>query len=321
MNYPSYLNLSREELEKRAGAAWARLNPCCVCPRECGVNRQLKMQNAKYLPDRQAGQMKRFGFCGVGAEPIISSCHPHFGEERCLVGKFGSGTIFFTSCNLACVYCQNFEISQLRIGKEVSSEELACMMVNLQEQGCHNLNLVSPTIYVPQILKSLLLAVPKGFHRPLVYNSGGYDHAETLKLLDGIVDIYMPDIKYSNNKIAQRYSLAPNYREKVRLAIKEMQRQVGNLVIDEKTGLAVKGLLVRHLVLPNNLAGTKKVMEFLAQEISRDTYVNLMDQYYPYHKAYLYPKLSRKITTQEYEEAMRAALDAGLHRFDKKRST
>lgn len=261
----------------------------------------------------------QLGFCRVKDTAVVSSAHPHFGEERCLVGKSGSGTIFFTSCNLACVYCQNFEISQLRIGKEVTPTELAGMMLGLQNQGCHNLNLVSPTIYVPQILKALLFAIPKGFNLPLVYNSGGYDHVETLKLLTNIVDIYMPDIKHSDSEIAFKYSLVPNYWEKVKLAVKEMRRQVGDLIIDEKTGLATRGLLVRHLVLPNGLAGAKKVMEFLAKEISPGTYVNIMDQYYPYNKAYLYPELNRRITSEGYEEAMHAALDAGLHRFDKRR--
>ncbi len=233
------------------------------------------------------------------------------------MGTGGSGTIFFASCNLACVYCQNYEISQIRLGKEVESEELAAMMISLQELGCHNINFVTPTIYAPQILRALPLAVEKGLKIPLVYNTGGYDSVETLKLLDGVVDIYMPDIKYSDDKIGRKYSLVPNYWQKVRPAIKEMHRQVGDLVIDKK-GLAVRGLLVRHLVLPNNLAGTEKVMRFLSEEISKDTYVNIMDQYYPSNKAYHYPELSRRITTEEFSDALKLAEAAGLHRFDKK---
>lgn len=290
-------------IKKRAQLAWKLLNLCRVCPRECGVNRQ---------------KDERTGFCRMGAKPRINSYHTHFGEESCLVGTGGSGTIFFSSCNLACVYCQNYEISQLRLGEEVEIEDLAKMMISLQKRGCHNINLVSPTIWVPQILKALVIAVEKGLKLPLVYNTGGYDSVETLKIMDGIVDIYMPDIKYSDSKIALKYSLVPNYWEVVQEAVKEMHRQVGDLVIDER-GITQRGLLIRHLVLPEGLAGTEKVMKFIAS-LSKNSYVNIMDQYYPTNKAHLYLEINRKITPEEYHKAVETAKGYGLHRFDKERA-
>ncbi len=291
-----------KELKKQANQAWNMLTSCQVCPRKCGVNR-LKGEK---------------GFCQTGAKPIISSFSPHFGEEAPLVGKYGSGTIFFTSCNLACVFCQNYEISQLRLGKKVEIEELANMMISLQNQGCHNINFVSPTIWVPQILKALVIAKDKGLNLPLVYNTGGYDAVTTLKLLNGIIDIYMPDIKYSDSKLAQKYSQAPNYWSIVQKAVREMHCQVSDLIIN-KHNIAQKGLLVRHLVLPNNLAGTEKVMDFLAS-LSKDTYINIMDQYYPAHIAYQFLGLNRPITPDEYKKAIEIAKSKGLHRFDKKYS-
>lgn len=278
------------------------LNPCIVCPRKCKVNRL----------DRQG---KDYGFCRVKDRAIISSYYPHFGEEKCLVGRNGSGTIFFSSCNLACVYCQNFEISQLREGSKTNETRLANMMLKLQDRNCHNINLVSPSIYIPQILKALKIAADKGLNTPIVYNTGGYDSVESLKLLEGIVDIYMPDIKYSDNKLALKYSLVPNYWNIVRRAVKEMHRQVGDLVMDDT--VAKRGLLVRHLVLPNNIAGTPKIMRFLAKEISKDTYVNLMDQYYPTLKARQFKKISRRITQDEFQKAKQAAIEEGISRFDK----
>lgn len=301
--WPSYLNLSQKELKRRIKKAWKLLNPCCVCPRKCGVNRLDTLPNAKR------------GFCQVGPRPVISSYHAHFGEEKCLVGFGGSGTIFFTSCNLACIYCQNYEISQLRLGQEIEIEDLARIMVDLQKIGCHNINLVSPTIWCPQILAALPLAIKKGLSLPLVYNTGGYDSVQSLKLMEGIVDIYLPDIKYSENKTGLKYSRVSNYWDVVRKAIKEMDRQVGNLVIEG--GLAKRGLLVRHLVLPEEIAGTKKVMEFLAKEISKDTYVNIMDQYWPTNKAHLYPEINRRITKEEFFRAINLAKSFGLYRFDK----
>jgi len=294
---PSYLNLSKKELKKRVEKALSFLNPCQVCPRKCGVNR---LENKK-------------GFCRLGRKAKVSSSHPHFGEESCLVGTFGSGTIFFTSCNLACIFCQNYDISQLDYGQEISSQELVKMMISLQKLGCHNINFVTPTSQVPQILEALEVAIERGLKIPLVYNSNAYDSVETLKLLDGIIDTYLPDAKYSDDEIALKYSSAPNYFEIMKKALKEMHRQVGDLEI--KNGIAVRGLLIRHLVLPDNLAGTEKIMKFLAEEISKNTFVNIMDQYRPCYKAFSYPELSRGITFKEYQEAINLAKKYGLYHF------
>jgi len=291
------------KVKQRVEKALKLLSPCRVCPRGCGVNRLEKGP-------------KKLGFCRTGRQAIVFSYQPHHGEERCLRSRFGSGTIFFSSCNLACVYCQNWEISQLRLGRPVTAEALAKMMLDLQNQDCHNINLVSPTIWVPQILEAWEIAKAKGLKLPLVYNTGGYDRVETLKLLEGVVDIYMPDIKYADNKIALKYSLVPNYWSVVQKAVKEMHRQVGDLKTDED-GLAKKGLLIRHLVLPNNLAGTEKVMKFMAEKLSKNTYVNLMNQYHPGNKAHQYPKIDRRITTEEFTRALDLAKKVGLHRFDK----
>lgn len=296
---PSYLNLSPVELQRRVEAAWGLMTPPCrVCPRGCRVDR--------------AGDDRR-GFCRVGSRAVVFSYHPHFGEESVLVGSGGSGTIFFSSCNLACVYCQNWEISQLRMGREVEPRELAAMMLRLQQMGCHNINLVSPTIYVPQILAALPYAIEGGLRLPLVYNTGGYDSLEALRLLEGIVDIYMPDLKYADEKVAGRYSIVRDYHAVARAALKEMHRQVGDLVV--VGGLAVRGLIIRHLVLPHGLAGTDEVMRFIAQEISRDSYVNVMAQYRPENKALGYPELSRRITGEEFRKALAAARRHGLWRF------
>lgn len=295
---PAYLNLSEKEIKKRVDSLFKILENCEICPRKCHVNR-LKREK---------------GYCQLGFLPKVSAFHPHFGEESVLVGKNGSGTIFFTSCNLSCIYCQNYEISQLRIGKEVSFEELADMMISLQNQGCHNINLVTPTPQVPQIAKSLQIAIEKGLRIPLVYNTSSYDSLETLKLLDGIFDIYMPDAKYSDDKMALRYSNAPNYFEIMKRSIKEMHRQVGDLIVNEE-GIAQRGLLVRHLVLPNNIAGSEKIFEFLSREISKNTFLNIMDQYYPCYKAFEYPELSRKITKEEFQEVVSLAKKIGLKRL------
>lgn len=298
---PGYLKLSKHELKKRAEKAWELMNPCHVCPRSCGVDR---------AHDEKAG------FCKTGSKPKVYSAHPHFGEESCLVGSGGSGTIFFSSCNLACQYCQNWEISQLRLGQEIEFEDLADMMLSLQKRGCHNLNFVSPTIWVPHILKALSIAREKGLKLPLVYNTGGYDAVKTLKLLDGIIDIYMPDIKYADSKLALKYSLVPNYWDINKKAVREMYQQVGDLKIN-KQGIATRGLLIRHLVLPENIAGSKKVVEFIAS-LSKDTYVNIMDQYHPANKADQYPEIDRRITTAEFNAAIEAAKKLGLHRLDKR---
>jgi putative pyruvate formate lyase activating enzyme len=276
------------------------LADCCLCPRQCRVN-------------RLAGES---GKCRVTGKVVVSSYGPHFGEEAPLVGEQGSGTIFFTYCNLQCLFCQNYTISHLGEGRGVDSEELAGMMLSLQSRGCHNINLVSPTHVVPYILEALELAVSRGLHLPLVYNSGGYDSVETLELLDGVVDIYMPDMKYSDEKTAERFSGVKNYPEINRAAVREMHRQVGDLQIDEQ-GVAQRGLLVRHLVLPNGLAGTEGVVHFLAQEVSTNTYLNVMAQYHPCHKAFDVPELARSVNRGEFDEAVNLARRQGLSRLDR----
>lgn len=246
-------------------------------------------------------------------DPLVSSAGPHLGEEPPLVGRRGSGTIFFSSCNLKCLFCQNFAISQERRGAPVTRRELADIMLQLQQIGCHNINLVTPTHVVPQIVDALSLAVDLGLRLPVVYNCGGYESVETLRLLDGVVDIYMPDIKYSDDSYAVRYSGARNYWDIARAAVKEMYRQVGSLVGDPD-GTALRGLLVRHLVLPNGRAGSRKVLEFIAQEISRDTYVNIMDQYHPAHRAGSIRELSRCVSSGEVFEVIEYAKSVGLYR-------
>jgi putative pyruvate formate lyase activating enzyme len=280
--------------------ARAVLEKCYLCPRRCGIN-------------RLAGEG---GQCHITSQALVSSYGPHFGEEAPLVGRWGSGTIFFTYCNLQCLFCQNYTISQLGEGGAVDGEGLAKMMLSLQTRGCHNINLVSPTHVVPYILEALELAVSRGLHLPIVYNSGGYDSLETLKLLDGVVDIYMPDMKYSDEKTAERLSGVKNYPEVNRAAVREMYRQVGDLQID-KRGVAQRGLLVRHLVLPDGLAGTEGVVSFLAQEVSANTYLNIMAQYHPCHKAFDIPQLARPINREEFEEAVSLARRQGLSRLDK----
>jgi putative pyruvate formate lyase activating enzyme len=254
------------------------------------------------------------GVCGVAENAMISSYGPHYGEERPLVGTGGSGTIFLAHCNLCCVFCQNYEISQEGEGQVVPVRRLAEMMLDLQRMGCHNINFVTPTHQVPQILRALPLAVERGLQVPLVYNCGGYESLETLRILDGVFDIYMPDFKYGDSEAAKRYSNAENYPEVAKAAFQEMHRQVGDLTLDRR-GIARRGLLVRHLVLPNNLAGTGEVVRFLA-ELSEDTYVNIMAQYRPCYRAHEYPLLARRPTREELEGALRLARAAGLHRLD-----
>jgi len=248
---------------------------------------------------------------------VVSSFGPHFGEEAPLVGRFGSGTIFFTHCNLRCRYCQNYAISQLGDGSAVTSDEVAGMMLSLQAKGCHNINLVSPTHVVTFILEALEVAAGKGLNIPLVYNTGGYDSLETIELLDGIVDIYMPDMKYSDARIAEELSGIKNYPEENKAGVKAEHRQVGDLQTDAD-GVAQRGLLVRHLVLPNRLSGTEEVVRFLAEEISQDTYLNIMAQYHPCYQAFEIPQLSRPITRQEFHEAVDLAHQHGLYRLDRK---
>lgn len=271
------------------------LESCRLCPRECKINR---------LEDKK-------GFCRSGKDLIISSYGPHFGEERPLVGFSGSGTIFLTNCNLRCVYCQNYEISHLGIGKKVKIEDMAEIMIKLQNMGCHNINFVTPTHFLPQIVKSVGYAIKKGLNIPLIYNSGGYEKVETIKLLDGVFDIYMPDIKYGSNDMAKKYSNAPDYFERCTDAVREMHRQVGDLKIEN--GIAYKGLLVRHLVLPNDIAGSDKVLKFV-KSLSDNTFINIMDQYRPYGDIFEYNELKRRITKKEFYEVLDLAKKYGLKR-------
>ena len=253
----------------------------------------------------------KLGFCRSGLNPLVSSVSPHHGEEPPISGAKGSGTIFFTNCNLRCVYCQNYPISQMGNGAERTPGELACQMLWLQEQGCHNLNLVTPTHYVPQILKALGIALERGFNLPIVYNTSGYDSVETLRLLDGIVDIYLPDMRYGDDRAAIAYSAAPHYVEINQAAISEMYRQVGNLVTDDQ-GIATKGLIIRHLVLPGGFSGTQTVMKFLAKVISQDVFISLMSQYFPAYKVGEHPEINRRITEQEYDQAYDIKITYGL---------
>lgn len=293
---PAYVQLGAAELGRRVKAAYARLEACDLCPRECGVNRRESAQGAG---------------CHTGERALVSSAGPHFGEEAPLVGRGGSGTIFFAWCNLACQYCQNADISQLGHGYEVEPEELAQLMLSVQAQGCHNVNLVSPSHVVPQILAALLIAAEAGLRLPLVYNTGGYDSLKTLALLDGVIDIYMPDMKYARSEPALRYSRVPRYPEVNQVAVREMHRQVGDLTLDDR-GIAQRGLLVRHLVLPDDLAGTAETVRFLREQISPHTYINVMDQYRPCYRAHDLPPLNRRITAEEYARAVEHAQEAGL---------
>lgn len=299
MSWPAYLALHEAgELQLRIAAADELLAECRVCPRECRAR-------------RLEGER---GVCGAAGEAIVSSFGPHFGEEAPLVGRGGSGTIFLSHCNLQCVFCQNSEISQRGDGERVASTELAQMMLSLQRAGCHNINFVSPTHQTPQILRALLPAIEDGLTLPLVYNCGGYESLETLRLLDGIVDIYMPDFKYADAEVAKRYSGVEDYPAVARAAIREMHRQVGDLVLDRR-GVARRGLLVRHLVLPDGLAGTGEVGAFLA-DLSPQTYLNVMAQYRPCHRARDFPPLARRPTREEIAGAFGLARAAGLTRLD-----
>ena len=294
----SYISLYESgELESRTIEAENRAHSCNLCPHNCRVNRH----------DGEEG------FCRNGINALVASRGSHHGEEAPLVGTRGSGTIFFANCNMRCVFCQNCDISQSGNGRETSAEELADIMLSLQHRGCHNLNFVTPSHVVPAILRALFSAVPRGFHLPLVYNSGGYDSLSTLGLLDGIFDIYMPDLKYADNATAKRLSEAPGYPEIAARAVTEMHRQVGDLSISG--GIATRGLLVRHLVLPQDLAGSRSVIDFVSR-LSKDTYLNLMDQYHPAYLARRYPGLGRRITLEEYDEVLRYARSTGLFRLD-----
>jgi putative pyruvate formate lyase activating enzyme len=298
----SYLKAHREGiLKERADRLFLDLSDCTLCPRDCHA-------------DRLSGQV---GTCKTGEYAMVSSYMPHFGEETPISGTRGSGTIFFTNCNLLCSFCQNYDISHEGRGRRVTSRELAEMMLSLQALGCHNINFVTPSHVVPQILQALMIAADDGLAIPLVYNSGGYDLVSTLKQLDGIFDIYMPDFKFWDPVMAQETCNAPDYPEKAKKAILEMHRQTGPLIINKHSGLAERGLLVRHLVMPERTAGTTEVMNYLAKEISEDTYVNIMPQYRPCGRAWESPTLRKSLQMYEFREAVNAALNAGLTRLDK----
>jgi putative pyruvate formate lyase activating enzyme len=301
---PNYIQLYESgELERRVEAALVSLERCRVCPWDCEVNR---LQNQTKV-------------CRTGRYARVASYFPHFGEEDCLRGWQGSGTIFFAWCNLRCVFCQNYDISQQEAGREVRPEQLAGLMLELQAMGCHNINWVTPEHVVPQILEALPHAIRGGLRLPMVYNTSAFDSLDSLRQMDGIVDIYMPDFKYWHPEQAKRYLKSPKYPEAVRTAIKEMHRQVGDLTFDER-GLARRGLLVRHLVMPGGLEETRHIMRFLATEISSHTYVNIMDQYYPAGKVSeeKYPELCRRTTSKEVRIAFDLAREAGLSRFDER---
>ncbi|MBR9997962.1 MAG: hypothetical protein KFF73_03280 [Cyclobacteriaceae bacterium] len=298
MKRPSYIRLFNEGiLQERLEKINRLINPCILCPHHCRVNRKLE----------------KTGNCHAGHLPVLASWGPHFGEEPPLVGHHGSGAIFFSHCNLHCIFCQNFDISQLASGRICSFEELADIMIELQLRGCHNINFVTPTHMAHAILKALPRAIENGLRIPLVYNSGGYDSADTIRILDGIFDIYMPDLKYFDNETAFKLSGIRNYVDEAVPAIREMYRQTGDLVIDDE-GIAERGLIVRHLILPENLGNTVDVIDFV-RDLSVNTYFNLMDQYWPAYHAHNDPRLGRRITGKELEKALHHAESVGLTRI------
>ncbi len=298
---PAYAKLENEgKLAQRVGDAYSVFEDCHLCPRECGVNR-LKGEK---------------GFCRASAEVVVFSSHPHFGEEISLVGAHGSGTVFFSNCNLRCVFCQNWPIAHEGRGKGFKDEALADMMLRLQKLGCHNINLVTPTHVMPNILNAMRIALKKGLHLPLVYNTSGYECLEMVKLLDGVVDIYMPDMKYMDSLQAARYSSgASDYPEKAKKGIVEMHRQVGIHLVDEQ-GITLRGVIIRHLVMPNRVAGTEKFVSWLAETLPKSTYVNIMPQYRVDYKAYDYPEIARGIRVDEFLEAVKWAEEYGLTNLD-----
>ncbi len=298
---PAYTALATSgELARRVEKAYRHLERCDLCARYCRVNRRETIEGA---------------VCRTGERAVVASYGAHHGEEDPLRGRRGSGTIFFAWCNLRCVYCQNWDISQKGVGRETEPAAIADMMLDLQAQGCHNINFVSPSHVVAQIIAAVHEAAGRGLRLPLVYNTGGYDSREALALLDGVIDIYMPDMKYGDSALARKYSKVRDYVAVNQAAVREMHRQVGDLVLDAD-GIAQRGLLVRHLVLPDGIAGTDKVLTFLADRISRDTYLNLMDQYRPCYRADEYPGLDRAITSAEYRAALDGAARLGLERLD-----
>lgn len=300
---PAYIETFKKGLFKeRIKKAYNILSSCTLCPRECKV-------------DRLSGQT---GKCRTGERAYVSSYNPHFGEEAPLVGTNGSGTIFLTHCNLLCILCQNYDISHEGHGSEVSNEELASMMLFLQNSGCHNINFVTPSHVVPQILSAIEIAIENGLSVPLVYNTGGYDRVETLKLLEGVFDIYMPDFKFWNPEIAEAVCDAKDYPEVICRALIEMHRQVGDLVVD-RAGVARRGLLIRHLVLPAGLAGTREVMKFIADKISPNSYVNIMSQYRPCGRAAEIEELSAPLSQKDYKAALQMAKEEGITRLDSRK--
>jgi len=300
---PAYINAKTTgALKEKTEAAYRSLKHCTLCPRECGVN-------------RTTGET---GVCQTGEDAIVCSFHAHFGEESPLVGTGGSGTIFFTYCNLMCNFCQNYDISHGGEGEALSPEQISRMMILLQKQGCHNINVVSPSHVVPQLLAAVSLAVEDGLALPLVYNTGGYDKVGTLELLDGVVDIYMPDFKFQDPEVAESTCKARDYADVSKKAIIEMHRQVGDLVTDS-SGVAQRGLIVRHLVLPDNLAGTADAMRFIARHVSKNSYVNIMPQYRPCGQAHETKGMNRGITGEEFERAIRDAEHEGIRRLDNRR--
>jgi len=302
---PAYIQAHQSgRLRRNLAEARARMSSCTLCPRMCRV-------------DRLSGST---GVCRTGRRALVSSFNAHFGEEAPLVGTNGSGTIFFTHCNLLCLFCQNFEISHEGIGEKITDEQLAGIMLALQRQGCHNINFVTPSHVVPQILAALELAVPAGLNVPLVFNSGGYDRIDTLRLLDGVIDIYMPDFKFWDPEVARNACNAADYPETARRALLEMHRQVGDLVLDDR-GIARRGLLVRHLVMPGGLAGTPEVMRFIAREVSPRTYVNVMSQYRPCGRADEVPGLEAALSADEYRRAMRETIAEGITRLDQRQAS
>ena len=298
---PGYLKLYKSgELKKRGESLWNIMISCRLCPRECGANR---LEGEK-------------GFCGASSDLIVSSFHPHFGEEKPLVGRYGSGTIFFSHCSLRCVFCINHEISHGGEGRKTSLESLAAMMLRLQEIGCHNINVVTPTHYSSHILLALDIAAGQGLHLPLVYNTCGWEKVEILEQLDGIVDIYLPDFKYWESVMAATYSAeAKTYPEMTRNALKEMHRQVG-IAKPNADGIMERGLMIRHLVMPNGVSGTKHIVNWIADNLSTDTYLNIMSQYRPTFKAFDYPDIARTLKRKEYVDAVGWARDAGLTNLD-----
>jgi len=292
---PSYIDLYRKgELKERSTLLNESLNSCELCPHKCKVN-------------RLEGEL---GFCSAGIKPKIFSYHPHFGEEPVISGKHGSGTIFFSRCTGRCIYCQNWRFSRMGEGKEVSVERLARIMMELQMQSCHNINLVTPAHYLAQIIEALEIAVESGLNIPLIYNTSGYERVEILKLLDGIIDIYLPDMRYGSDEAALKYSAMPDYVKINKTAVKEMYRQAGNLQLEND--IAVRGLIIRHLILPHNISETEKIMSFISKELSKECFISLMSQYYPFYKAGNEPLLNRPITHEEYENACKAMSDSGF---------